>query len=101
MRTYESPRKSWNLILPIVVSASKFGNTSPSRSPGMVASKLKTEDVVDRLSVARGTLIADRQHMSTEPDVGGVNRLPPTNHRSGVRDYFVRILVLNYEGHYC
>lgn len=41
VRTYESPRKSWNLILPEVVSASKFGNTSPSRIPGMAGSKLK------------------------------------------------------------
>lgn len=33
--TYESPRNSWNLIVPVVVSASKSGNTSPSSSPGM------------------------------------------------------------------
>lgn len=40
-RTYESPRKSWNLIRPMVVSASKLGNTSPSKSPGMMASYLR------------------------------------------------------------
>lgn len=40
-RTYESPRKSWNLIRPMVVSASKLGNTSPSKSPGMVAPSLQ------------------------------------------------------------
>lgn len=39
--TYESPRKSWNLIRPAVVSASKLGNTSPSRSPGMVGPSLQ------------------------------------------------------------
>lgn len=41
LRTYESPRKSWNLIRPMVVSASKLGNTSPSRRPGMVGSSLQ------------------------------------------------------------
>lgn len=38
--TYESPKNSWNLILPIVVSASKLGKTSPSRTPGMVTRSL-------------------------------------------------------------
>lgn len=35
LATYEFPKNSWNLILPIVVSASKLGNTSPNRIPGM------------------------------------------------------------------
>lgn len=41
LRTYESPRKSWNLSRPTVVSASKLGNTSPSRRPGMIGSSLQ------------------------------------------------------------
>lgn len=40
LRTYELPRKSWNLILPMVVSASKLGNSSPRRIPGMMVSSL-------------------------------------------------------------
>lgn len=35
LATYEFPKNSWNFILPIVVSASKLGNTSPNRIPGM------------------------------------------------------------------
>lgn len=38
--THESPKKSWNLIFPMVVSASKLGKTSPSRTPGMMTHSL-------------------------------------------------------------
>ena len=35
--TYESPTQSWNLMVPSVVSAVKFGNTSPKLSAGILS----------------------------------------------------------------
>lgn len=80
--TYESPRKSWNLIRPAVVSASKLGNTSPSRSPGMVGPslQLRQREVEERSQL--GT--EEEETTWTNPELGGAREVTPAY--SPIRD---------------